>query len=218
VTLTSDGTNLRHRFRDVVTSEEELWAIAGPPHQRAIDKVVRVIDDHSRRFIAHAPFMFVASVGAGGMVDVSPKGDPAGFARVLDERTLAIPDRLGNRRFDTFRNVLKNPDVGVIFVIPGITYTLRLSGKAIIVRDHELRESMTIKGKLPDHVMVIDVEHVFTHCPKCMIRSGLWQPAMWPDTSRLPTFAETLIAHAKLAESVDAVEAIIEEGNRERLY
>jgi PPOX class probable FMN-dependent enzyme len=218
VNLASDRSSLRHRFRDVVSTEEELAAIAGLPHQRAIDKVVRVIDDHSRRFIAHAPFMFVASVGAGGMVDVSPKGDPAGFAKVLDERTLAIPDRLGNRRFDTFRNVLKNPDVGVIFVIPGITYTLRISGKAIIVRDQELRESMAIKGKLPDHVMVVDVEHVLSHCPKCMIRSGLWQPEMWPDTSALPTFAETLIAHAKLAESVGAVQAIIEEGNRERLY
>ena len=197
--MANDGTSLRHRFRDVVATEEELWAIAGPPHQRAIDKVVRVIDDHSRRFIAHAPFVFIASVGAGGMVDVSPKGDPAGFVKVLDERTLAVPDRPGNRRFDTFRNVLQNPGVGLIFVIPGITYTLRVGGKAIIVRDAELRESMAVRGGLPDNVMVVAVEVVLSHCPKCMIRSGLWKPEMWPDTSALPTFAETLKAHAELA-------------------
>jgi len=216
--MASDRTDLRHRFRDVVTSEDELRAIAGQPHARALDKVVRVVDDHSRRFIAHAPFVFIASAADDGVLDVSPKGDPAGFVRVIDEVTLAVPDRLGNRRFDTFRNVLRNPNVGLIFVIPGITYTLRISGKAIIVRDAELRQSMAVKGKLPDHVMVVAVETVLSHCPKCMIRSGLWQPEMWPDTGTLPTFAETLVAHAKLAEPVDVVQAIIDEGNREQLY
>ncbi|TSD83022.1 pyridoxamine 5'-phosphate oxidase family protein [Mycobacterium sp. KBS0706] len=216
--MPGDRTSLRERFRDVVTSEEELRAVVGHPPKRSVDKVVRVIDDHSRRFIAHAPFVFVASAGPRGMLDVSPKGDPAGFVKVLDDRTLAIPDRLGNRRLDTFRNVLDNPNVGLIFVIPGITYTLRISGKAIIVRDLELRESMVIKGKLPDHVLVVGVEYVLSHCPKCMIRSGLWEPEAWPDTGDLPTFAETLIAHASLAETVDEMQAIIDKGNRERLY
>ena len=174
--MASDSNNLRSRFRDIVTSEEELRAVVGHPPQRSIDKVVRVIDEHSRRFIAHAPFVFVASVGAGGMLDVSPKGDPAGFVKVLDETTIAIPDRLGNRRFDTYRNVLRNPNVGLIFVIPGVTYTLRVSGKAIIVRDLALRESMALSNKRPDHALLVEVEQVLSHCPKCMIRSGLWQP------------------------------------------
>ena len=204
--------DLRRRFRDVVTSEDELRAVGGHPQARAVAKVVRVIDDHCRRFIAHAPFVFIASIDDEGILDVSPKGDPAGFVKVLDDVTLAIPDRLGNHRFDTFSNVLRNPNVGLIFLIPGITYTLRISGKAIIVRDAELRDSMTVKGKVPDHVMVVGVDAVLSHCPKCMIRSGLWQPEMWPDTSTLPTFAETLIAHAKLAESVEAVQAIIDDG------
>ena len=138
--------------------------------------------------------------------------------KVLDETTIAIPDRLGNRRLDTFRNVLQNPNVGLIFVIPGVTYTLRVSGTAIIVRDLELRQSMAVNGKLPDHVLVVGVEHVLSHCPKCMIRSGLWQPDAWPDITTLPTFAETLIAHAKLAETVEEVQALIDTGNRERLY
>jgi PPOX class probable FMN-dependent enzyme len=156
---------------------------------------VQVIDEHSRRFIAQAPF--VASAGPQGMLDISPKGDPAGFVKVIDDRTLAIPDRLGNRPLDTFRNVLGNPNVGLIFLIPGVTYTLRISGNAIIVRDRELREAMAIKGKQPDHVLVVEVEHVLSHCPKCMIRSGLWEPEAWPDTSDVPTFADKARADSR---------------------
>ena len=145
--MAHDGIALRDRFQDVVTSEAELRAIVGHPPQRSVDKVVRVIDEHCRRFITHAPFVFVASAGTDGMIDVSPKGDPAGFVKVLDENTIAIPDRLGNRRLDTYRNVLQNPNVGLIFVIPGITHTLRISGKAIIVRDIELRQQQAARAR-----------------------------------------------------------------------
>ena len=214
----NDTVQLSSRFREVVTSDAELHAVVGQPPDRSIAKVIHSIDGHARQFIAHAPFVFVASAGKDGMIDVSPKGDPAGFVKVLNDRTLAIPDRLGNRRIDTFRNVLRNPNVGLIFLIPGVTYTLRVSGKAIIVRDLELRESMAVNGKLPDHVLVIDVKRVLSHCPKCMIRSALWEPGAWPDTTDLPTFAETLKAHAKLAETAEEVQAIIDKGNRERLY
>lgn len=117
--MPNDSAILRHRFHDIVTSEEELRAVVGHPPKRSVDKVVRVIDEHSRRFIAQAPFVFVASAGPQGMLDISPKGDPAGFVKVIDDRTLAIPDRLGNRRLDTFRNVLRNPNVGLIFLTPG---------------------------------------------------------------------------------------------------
>lgn len=206
------------RFRDVIASEAELRAVVGEPVDKAVAKVVRTIDDYSRRFIANSPFILIGSAGAGGMIDVSPKGDPAGFVRVLDETTLAIPDRLGNRRLDTFRNILANPNVGLIFLIPGITYTLRVSGKAMIVRDAELRQSMAIGGKAPDHVIIVDVEHVLTHCPKCMVRSGLWQPGKWPDTSGVPPFAETLAAHARLAESIEELTDMLERDTREKLY
>jgi len=211
-------TELKRRFRDVVATEAELRAIVGQPQQRALDKEISAIDEVSRRFIAHAPFVFVASSGEEGMLDISPKGDPAGFVEVLDEHTLAIPDRLGNRRLDTFHNVLLNPNVGLIFVIPGITYTLRVSGKAIIVRDAELRTRMAVNRKEPDHILVVGVTNVYSHCPKCMIRSGLWEPLRWPDTTALPSFAETLIAHAKLNESLETVAAMLEAGNRDRLY
>jgi PPOX class probable FMN-dependent enzyme len=211
-------TDLKRRFRDVVASEADLRAIVGQPQRRAIDKEMSFIDEVSRRFIAHAPFVFVASSGEQGVLDISPRGDPAGFVHVLDELTLAIPDRLGNRRLDTFRNVLLSPDVALIFVIPGITYTLRVSGKAIIVRDAELRARMAVNRKEPDHVLVVGVTKVFSHCPKCMIRSGLWEPPRWPDTTTLPSFAETHIAHAKLNEPLETVTAMLEAANRDRLY
>jgi len=216
--MASDRTNIRQRFRDVITSEAELRNILGAPHDKAVAKVVTTIDDYSRRFIAASPFLVIGSAGRSGMIDVSPKGDPAGFVRVLDEKTLAIPDRLGNARLDTFRNILDNPNVGLIFMIPGITYTLRVSGKAMIVRDLELRETMAINGKAPDHAIVVSVEHVLTHCTKCMARSGLWQPAKWPDVSDVPPFAETLAAHAKLAEPLDELHALLERDTREKLY
>jgi PPOX class probable FMN-dependent enzyme len=216
--MASDRTDLRRRFRDVISSEAELRAVLGEPVDKAVAKVVTTIDDYSRRFIAASPFILIGSTGASGVLDVSPKGDPAGFVKVLDERTLAIPDRLGNRRLDTFRNILANPNIGLIFLIPGITYTLRVSGKAMIVRDLELRESMAVNGKPPDHVLVVDVEHVLTHCPKCMVRSGLWQPDKWPDIGDVPPFAETLAAHARLAESIEELSASLERDTREKLY
>ena len=216
--MVNQATDLSARFREVVTSEAEVRAVTGDPHQGALDKVVRVIDEHSRRFIAAAPFVFIASTNDDGTADVSPKGDPAGFVKVIDERTLAIPDRLGNRRFDTFRNILHNPAIGLIFLIPGITYTLRISGTAIIVRDADLRAQLAVNHKLPDHVLIVDVRRVLAHCPKCMIRSGLWKPDAWPDTANVPSFAETLMEHARIGESVAQVEEMIEAGNRDRLY
>jgi PPOX class probable FMN-dependent enzyme len=217
--MASDRTNLRQRFKDIITSEAELREVLGHPDEIPTAKVVRTIDDYSRRFIAASPFLIIGSSGStGGLIDVSPKGDPAGFVKVLDEKTLAIPDRIGNARLDTFRNILANPNVGLIFLIPGITYTLRVSGKAMIVRDMELRETMAINGKPPAHVIVVDVEHVLTHCAKCMVRSGMWQPDKWPHRATVPPFAETLAAHAKLADSLEELNDRLDRDTREKLY
>jgi PPOX class probable FMN-dependent enzyme len=211
-------SELRGRFHEVVSSDEELRAVVGEPPRHSVAKVVTAIDHIARTFIEHAPFVLIASAGEAGLLDVSPKGDPAGFVKVLDEHTLAVPDRLGNRRLDTFHNVLRNPNVGMIFLIPGVTHTLRVRGKAIIVRDDFLRDTMKVNGKAPDHVLVVGVERVFAHCPKCMIRSGLWQPDTWGEPTTVPSFAETLVAHAKPQKSVDQMQTIIERSNKERLY
>jgi hypothetical protein len=216
--MKANGNGREMRFRDVVTTVEALRAVVGTPGHRAAQKVVPIIDDHCRRFIAESPFLLLATANASGEMDISPKGDPAGFVHVLDEKTIAMPDRPGNRRIDSFRNIVENPNVAMIFLVPGTSHTLRVSGKAMIVRDDALRESMAVNGKAPEHVLVVSVERVLFHCPKCMIRSHLWEPEAWPDPARIPTLAETLVAHAKLAESVADVQAVIDTDAIERLY
>jgi PPOX class probable FMN-dependent enzyme len=216
--MAGNGSSLRGRFQDVVTSEAELREVVSPPSGKADAKVISFIDDVAAAFIAQSPFVLIASANADGEMDVSPKGDPAGFVKVLDEKTVAVPDRVGNRRLDTFRNVVQNPRVGLIFLVPGVTHTLRVSGTAIIVRDRALRESMEVKGKLPDHVLVVEVERVLSHCAKCMVRSRLWQPEAWPDAAGVPTLGEILVAHAGLAETAAEVETFLEKDTREQLY
>jgi uncharacterized protein len=213
-----DGLAGLSRFQDIVRTEAELRDALGHPAQRVLDKVVRVVDEHCRRFIAVAPFMVIATIDRHGIPDVSPKGDPAGFVHVLDERTLAIPDRPGNRRLDTFRNILGNPNVGLIFLVPRSRQSLRISGKAMIVRDADLLETMTVNGKTPSHAIVVAVERVLFHCGKSLIRSGLWQPESWPDISEVSTLAQALVAHAKLAESVEDIQTMIDKNYREHLY
>jgi len=160
----------------------------------------------------------IATRGSDGRLDVSPKGDPAGFVAVLDERTLAIPDRLGNNRLDTFENVLVHPEVGLIFVIPGHNDTLRVSGKGRIVRDAALQRRLAVNGKTPNLVLVVTVEEAFMHCSKCMIRSRLWRQDEWPDRSSVATLAEAMIAHAAPKESVGEVQARIDDSYENRLY
>jgi uncharacterized protein len=126
-------------------------------------------------------------------LDISPRGDAPGFVRILDDRTLAVPERPGNRRADTFTNLLENPTVGLIFLIPGKTETLRVSGTARIVRDSDLRDSMSVHGKAPDFALVVETEEAFFHCSKCVMRSNLWKPAEWPALEGLLSLAQTMV-------------------------
>lgn len=206
------------RFREVVTTEAQFREVIGNPSHRVLRKQVNALDSHCRAFIARCPFLLIASADSQGSMDVSPKGDPAGFVRVLDDTTLAIPDRLGNRRADTFGNLMQNPHVGILFLIPGKTETLRIGGTAIIVRDQWIRDDMAIKGKSPDFAIVVSVQEVFFHCSKCVIRSSLWDAAQWPDLAGLPTLAQTMVDAGKLEETVDQMHALIEKDAKERLY
>lgn len=211
----------RDRFSDfdrIVTSVEEIEAVIGTPVPQVLAKVVDRLDEVCRDFIARSPFCVIASAGANGHIDLSPKGDPAGFVRVLDDRRLAIPDRPGNRRTDTFRNLLEDPRLGIIFIIPGKPETLRLSGEARIVRDEALRRSMAMSGRVPDFAVVVYIERAFMHCPKCMIRSKLWEPSAWPDASDLPTIGEAMIKHGKLDTTPDALFAFAEKEGLTTLY
>ena len=205
-------------FGEVVRSEADLRKILGAPAERSIRKEIARLDAHCRALIARSPFVLVASCNAAGRCDVSPKGDPPGFALVLDDETLALPERPGNRRADTFTNVLENPYAGLLFVIPGKLETLRVNGRAQIVRDVELRERMRVAGKLPELALVVSVEQVFIHCGKCMLRSAIWDAETWPDASALPSQAECLVDHTGLGESVAAVEESIQLSRRTGLY
>ena len=205
-------------FEEVITTRQRLREVNKLPSHLVSNKTIDHIDDICRRFIAASPFVVVASRGEDDRLDLSPKGDPAGFVAVLDEKTLAIPDRPGNNRLDTFENLLVNPEIGLCFLIPGHGDTLRVSGKGRIVRDEGLSQRLAVNGKSPNLILVISVEQAFLHCPKCVIRSGLWKPDQWPDKSRVPTLAEAMIAHGALSESTDQVEAVIEDSNTRRLY
>jgi len=206
------------RFEEVITTRERLRELNKLPSHRVSNKAIDHIDDICRRFIAASPFVMVASRGADGRLDLSPKGDPGGFVAVLDEKTLAIPDRPGNNRLDTFENLLAHPEVGLFFVIPGHGDTLRVSGKGSIVRDGALQRRLAVNGKEPNLVLVVSVEEAFMHCPKCMIRSSLWKPEHWPVQADVATLAEAIVAHGALAETVPEMQAIIDNDRVQRLY
>ena len=172
-----------------VLSEAELVSLAGQPSPRVANKVRNSLEEIHQEWLANSPFCLIATSAPDGSCDVSPKGDPAGFTLVLDERTVAIPDRPGNRRVDGFRNILGNPHVGLLYLIPGRGDTLRINGQARLVRDGSFFDELIVKEHRPDMALVVDVEEVFFHCSKAFLRSELWDPASWQPTA-LPSRPE----------------------------
>ena len=176
-----------------VRSVEELEQIIGVPAQRVADKVRHELAPVDREWLAAASLVFIATSDAAGNLDVSPKGDPAGFVTVLDATTLAIPDRPGNRRVDGFHNLLADPHIGLVFLIPGRGDTLRVNGRATIVRDAEFFDDMVVRGNRPSLALLVEIEEVFFHCSKAFLRSKAWDPSSW-DPTAVPRRA--VIAHA----------------------
>jgi PPOX class probable FMN-dependent enzyme len=170
----------------LVTSLEQLEALYGERKQTTIRKEVDRLSAGYRKFIEVAPFVVVATAGPEGL-DCSPKGDPAGFVRILDDRTLAIPDRLGNNRLDGYRNILRDPRVALLFLIPGIGETLRVNGHGSISVDPELMQGFVINGKLPHSVLIVHIDRVFFHCAKAVVRAKLWDDASRIDRKSLPS-------------------------------
>ncbi len=179
-------------FKDVVTTAEELRAIFGAPHERAVKKDRGRLDRHTREFIARSPFLLMATAGAAGRCDVSPKGDAPGFVLVLDDSHLVIPDRIGNNRIDGHLNIVANPHVGLIFLIPGREDTLRVNGRACVLRDAEILARLEAHGKPPKVAIGVESEECFLHCAKAFKRSGLWERERWPDVTGLPSMAKIL--------------------------
>ena len=205
-------------FKDIVTSDAELRALVGEPSERAVKKETQTLDVYARAFIANAPFLLLATSGADGRCDVSPKGDAPGFVHVLDDRHLVLPDRPGNRRLDGMLNLIQNPHVGLIFLIPGREDTLRVNGRAWIVRDGDLLDRMAVNGKLPQLAIGVEVEECFFHCPKAFKRSRLWQADQWPAPDVVASFAQMLFDRTKLGGSVEEIQRDLEERYRTQLY
>lgn len=168
-----------------------------PPAGISADKVLDHLDEHALRFIDHATFVLVASWNAEGRADVSPKGDPAGFIEVIDDRTIAIPDRPGNGRIDTFLNVVERPSVGLLLLVPGILETCRISGRGTVTTDPDLLDRMVVQGKRPKLALVVEVDEVFVHCGKALRRGGLWDAEQRVERDTFPTMGQMLHDHAR---------------------
>jgi PPOX class probable FMN-dependent enzyme len=186
-----------------ITSIAELEDLLGSPMPRAKSKERDTLTATDRDWLALSPFVLVATSDADGNCDVSPKGDPPGFAYVIDEHTIAVPERPGNRRADGFHNILANPHVGLIFLIPGRRETLRVNGRARLLSDAPWFDELVVAGHRPILALVVDIDTIFFHCQKAFMRSQLWKPETWtPD--RLPT-------HANLVKSVQSTPETVEE-------
>ena len=175
-----------------ITDEAELRAIIGTPNELVVQKVAGSLNELTRQFIERSPFVFIATTHPGGGVDVSPRGDPAGFVRILDERTLLVPDRPGNRLADTLTNLLADPSIGLLFLIPGVGDTFRVNGRAVITDDAMLLAPSSIEGSAPKLGLLVSIEEAYTQCAKALIRSDLWNPDRHVDRSELPGAGEIL--------------------------
>ena len=176
-----------------VTSAAALRGIVGEPSVGAIQKELTALDVHCRAFLARSPFLLLATSGSSGTCDVSPKGDAPGFVLVLDDKTLVIPDRKGNRRVDSLLNILENPHVGLLFLVPGVSETLRVNGSATIVQDDDVLERMAVEGNRPLLGLAVTVEQCFLHCAKSFLRAKLWDPTAFVPRSDLPTLGKMLV-------------------------
>ncbi|MBB5869699.1 PPOX class probable FMN-dependent enzyme [Allocatelliglobosispora scoriae] len=186
-----------------ITSDEQLRELLGPAMPRAVTKERFSLHDLDRQWLAASPFVLIATSAADGTCDVSPKGDPPGFTVVLDDTTLAIPERSGNRRADGYHNILSNPHVGLIYFIPGRNETLRINGRARLVSDAPFFDEMIVKGHRPQLAVIVEIEQIFFHCGKAFLRSDLWQPDSW--------HPEVLPSHAKISQTLQPSGMTLEE-------
>jgi hypothetical protein len=175
-----------------ISDENRLRQVLGHPQETVVAKIADHLNELTRQFIERSPFVCVATARPDGGLDVSPRGDPAGFVRILDERTLLIPDRPGNRIADTLTNLLVDPRIALLFLIPGVGDTFRVNGRAVIVDDQELLADSAVEGKAPRLGILIAIDEAYTQCPKALVRSDLWNPDRHVERSELPRQGEIL--------------------------
>jgi uncharacterized protein len=203
--------------RWLIVTEEALEGLYDTPSERALLKQIDHIDAHCRAFIEASPFLLLAT-SAGALGDCSPRGDAPGFVQVAGPRTLLIPDRRGNNRLDSLRNVVRNPAVGLLFLVPGVNETLRVNGRARVSADPALRERFGVRGTLPATVLVVSVEEAYIQCAKALVRSELWNPARHRIRGELPSLGAVLAAHTRGGVDADTYDREAEQRIRETLY
>ncbi len=196
----------------VVASEDELRDNYGEPMDLALMKQLGKLDAHCKDFISRSPFLCIGTSAADGKADVSPRGDPPGFVQVLDDNTIFIPDRPGNNRLDTMSNIVANPDVGLLFLIPGYEDALRVNGKAKLVKDKKILERCTVNRKVPTMGIMVEVNEAYLHCAKAVRRSKLWQAESQQDRKEMPTLAQMILEQVATPEKQPSKEEI-EEGD-----
>jgi uncharacterized protein len=201
----------------IVRTIEQLQALYGEPVRTSVLKEVDHLTDLHREYVAASPFVLVATAGPNGL-DCSPRGDPAGFVRVVDERTLHLPDRRGNNRLDSLRNIVHDPRIALLFLVPGVGVTLRVNGTAEITTDDALRERYAMGDNVPATVVVVTTTAVYTQCPKALIRSRLWDPSLHRDPDDLPSPGQLLEAITAGAVDGRALDAAYPERIRETIY
>lgn len=207
-----------YRVTHPVTTADEIRDTLGPQMASQVNKVIHKIDAHCRVWIERAPFILMASGDAAGNMDISPKGDPAGFVKVLDDQTFAIPERIGNNRGDTFYNLIENPGIAVLFIVPGRKEVLRVNGTAQIAKDAALLDQMQVNNHRPDLTTVVRVKEAFFHCGKSIVRSSLWHADKWPSLDGLPSYAEALKDHGDMQIPVEDLEEELAVNAVKRLY
>ncbi|GMK40510.1 phosphohydrolase [Paenibacillus sp. CCS19] len=203
----------------LIRTEEELRALIGFPGELVERKMITQLDAHCRDFIARSPFVLLSTSNEAGQCDVSPRGDDPGFVHVLDDRHLVVPERPGNKRIDSLRNIIANPHVGMLFMIPGLGETLRVNGRASITKDEKLLSRMAVKDRVPMLGIIVEAEECYMHCAKAFLRSQLWKPEFWPGKELLPSPAAIIAAHASMeGVTADTVADRLADGYKNRLY
>ncbi|HYA16060.1 MAG TPA: pyridoxamine 5'-phosphate oxidase family protein [Bryobacteraceae bacterium] len=190
----------------LIHDESTLSELYGPALERSVRKQTDHLDDLCRAFIAASPLIVIGTQN-GSLADTSPRGDAPGFVRVADDHTLIIPDRRGNNRLDTLRNIVHNPSVGIIFFVPGRNETFRVNGEAVVSRDPALLAQFAVQDKLPRTVLIVKVREAYIHCSRALVRADLWNPAKYAAPGTVPTFGAMLEAHTCGMVKADAVDA-----------
>lgn len=201
-----------------IETKDQLRAVYQMPGDTAVRKQLDRLDVHARHFLEKSPFVMIGSQDLAGNGDVTPKGDGAGFIHVLDDTTVAIPDRPGNNRLDTWENILENPAVGLCCMIPGMNETLRINGEGRLTVDADLCQKLAMNGRPALSVLVIKIRQVYMHCAKAYIRSALWKPESWPDRSEIPTLGEIIRDQLEITASAAEIDSSLAENYRKALW